>query len=278
MKHTLILTFSLLASFVMTKTYAQSAAQLQAQLGSKQKRMWGATVVNTTSTTVLEGDDYRANTNSTLTAMYRYNFGTFNFRALVSGNKDLTGAREDRFTTAFVEASKRVGFLSGKGIITIFQGRFHPAVNDERRRNESHRGALSAGLLYIINPGHPNFQIIGITRVTKNIHEFEINRTGTFNSSVTGMTYWAVSFFPPKTKWELGLNLTHLQGWNYQGESGESSTFLGQSVSYNWSRNLILTLGHELGGRTFGYSQESLDLSLFDNDQSTIYASASFNY
>lgn len=278
MKRALFLTFSLLASFALTKTYAQSAAQLQAQLGNQQKRMWGATIVNTTSTTVLESDDYRANTNSTLTGVYRYNFGIFNFRALVSGNKDFTGGREDRFTTAFVEASKRVGFLSNDSVTTIFQGRLHPAVNDERRFNESHRGAFSGGLLYIINPGHPNFQVIGITRITKNIHEFQINRAGSYNTSVSGMGYLAVSFFPPKTNWELGVNATFLQGWDYQGESGESSTFLGQSIGYNYSRNLIFTVGHELGGRTFGYSQDSLDVALFDSDKSTVYGSISFNY
>lgn len=278
MKHLSLLTFGLFAVLSITKVHAQSAAQLQAQLGSQQKRMWGMTLTNTISTTVLEPSDYRANTNNTFTGVYRYNFGKFNFRALLSGNKDLTGAREDRFTTAFLEVSKRVGFLSNKNVITIFQGRLTPAVNDERRYNESHRGAYSAGLLYIIDPGHPNFQVVAITRVTKNIHEFEINRAGSYNNSVSAMTYAAVSFFPPKTKWELGVNATVLQGWDYQGAAGESSTFLGQSIGYNYSNNLIITAGHEMGGRTFGYSQESLDLSVFDSDKSTLYASLTFNY
>lgn len=273
MKQLLLLVFMVLTA----KSFGQSAAQLQAQLGNKQKRMWGITLVNTTSTTILEPDDYRSNTNSTLTAIYRYNFGTFRTRLMVSGNKDLTGARQDRFTTAFAEISKTVGFLSGESVTTIFQGRAHPAVNDERRFNESHRGAFSGGLLFIINPGHPNFQVIGVSRVTKNIHEFEINRDAGYNNSVNLMNYVAVSYFP-NSKWEIGVNATLVQGWDYRGESGESSLFLGQSLGYTYSKNINITVGHELGGRTFGYDQNNLDLNLFDEDQSSVYASLTYNY
>ncbi len=272
MKYLLLITI-LYTPFV----WAQSAAQLQAQLGKKQKRMWGATLVSTTSTTVLEADDYRANTNSTLTGIFRYRFSGFNTRILVSGNKDLTGAREDRFTTAFFEISKVVKPLSGDNITTIFQGRVTPPVNDERRFNESHRGAYSGGLLFIITPPNPKFQIIGITRATKNVHEFEINRNFGQNTSASIMNYWGASYFP-SSKWELNVNMTNIQGWNYQGDAGENSTFLGQSIGYNYSRNLILTFGHELGGRTYGYDQDNLDLALFDEDKSSVFASLSMNF
>lgn len=269
--------FLLIALLYAPLSFGQSAAQLQAQLGGQQRRMWGMTLVNTTSTTVLESDDYRSNTNSTLTAMYRYRFKNFNTRLMVSGNKDLTKSRQDRFTTAFAEISKRVGFLSGNGVTTIFQGRLTPAVNDERRFNESHRGAASTGLLFIVSPPNPKFQIIGIARVTKNFHQFQINRDFGQNTSVSLMTYGAVSYFPTG-KWELGINFTNMQGWDYLGNSQENLLFLGQSIGYNYNQNWIFTFGHELGGRTYGYDQNNLDVALFDEDRSSVYASLTFNY
>ncbi len=269
--------FLLLALLYAPLSFGQSAAQLQAQLGGKQRRMWGVTLVNTTSTTVLEEDDYRSNTNTAFTAIYRYRFSKFNFRLMGAGTKDLTRSRQDRFTTAFAEISKRVGALSGDGVTTIFQGRLHPAVNDERRFNESHRGAMSAGLLFIVSPPHPKFQIIGVSRVTKNFHEFQINRDFGQNTSVSLINFAAVSFFPTD-KWELGVNVTNLQGWDYLGNSTENVTFLGQSLGYNYSRNWIFTVGHELGGRTYGYDQNNFDINLFDEDRSSVFVSATFNY
>lgn len=267
----------LLAILSSPFTWAQSAAQLQAQLGEQQKRMWGATLVSTTSTTILEADDYRSNTNSTVTGIFRYRFPSFNTRILVSGNKDLTGAKQDRFTTTFFEISKSVKALSNDNLTTIFQGRVSAPVNDERRFNESHRGDFSGGLLFIITPPNPKFQVIGITRATKNVHEFEINRNFGQNTSVSLMNYWGASYFP-SAKWELNVNVTNIQGWDYQGQSGENATFLGQSIGYNYSQNLILTFGHELGGRTYGYDQNNLDLALFDSEKSSVFASLSMNF
>ncbi|MEC7278274.1 MAG: hypothetical protein VXV96_18270 [Bdellovibrionota bacterium] len=257
--------------------YAQSSAQLQAELGKKQPRLWGATLINTTSVSALDPGDPRGTLNHTMTAMFRYKLPWFNFRVMGSGNKDLNGSRQDRFTSAFIEASTAVGFLSNDSVTTIFQGRLHPAVNDERREQESHQGAVSAGLLYIVSLPNPKFQIIGITRVTKNIHEFEINRSFGENTSVSAMGYAALSYFPA-AKWEVSGNVTFLQGYDYRGESKENLTYLGQSVSYNHSRNLIMTFGHELGGRTYGYDQNNLDVALFDEDKSSFYASFTLNY
>lgn len=260
-------------------SFGQSAAQLQAQLGSKERRMWGMTFVNTVSTTILEESDYRSNQNAGFTGMYRYRnlFGGFNFRALLAGTKDLTRSRQDRFTTAFLELSTVVKSLSNDNVTTIFQGRVTPPVNDERRFQESHLGAASGGLLFIVRPPSPKFSIIGVSRLTKNFHEFQINRDFGYNTSVSLVNFAAVSYFPTG-KWELGLNVTNIQGWDYQGESGENALFLGQSIGYNYSNNLIISVGHELGGRTYGYDQDSLDISLFDSDRSSVFASLTINY
>ncbi len=270
-------TLLLLLLLFPTLSFAQSAAQLQAELGKKQKRLWGGTLINTTSVSNLTPSDPRGSLNHTMTGMLRYKLPWFNFRVLGSGNKDLNGSQQDRFTTAFVEASNVVDTLSNESVTSIFQGRLHPAVNDERRFEESHRGAFSAGLLNIITLPDPQFQVITITRLTKNIHEFEINRSGAQNTSLNGLFYGALSYFP-SSQWELNLNMTHIQGWDYQGASQESLTFLGQSISYNYSRNFIFSIGHELGGRTFGYDQNNIDLSLFDEDKSSYFASITLNY
>lgn len=269
--------FLLILLFSPTLSFAQSSAQLQAELGKKQKRLWGATLINTTSVSNLTPSDPRGSLNHTMTGMLRYKLPWFNFRVLGSGNKDLNGSRQDRFTTAFVEASNPVSFLSNESVTTIFQGRLHPAVNDERRQEESHLGAFSAGLLNIVALPDPQFQVIAITRLTKNIHEFEINRTGAQNTSLSLLAYGALSFFPA-SQWEVSANITHIQGWDYQGTSGESLTYLGQSISYNHNRNLIISVGHELGGRTYGYDQNNLDVQLFDEDKSSYFASLTLNY
>lgn len=258
-------------------SFAQSAAQLQAQLENKAVRLWGITLVNTTSTTILEPDDYRSDTNSTFTGVYRYRLPWFNFRALLSGNKTLTGSRQDRFTTAFLEASKPVSLLSGERVTTIFQGRLTPPVNDERRYEEKHLGGVSGGLLFIVTPPNPRFQIVAVSRVTKNFHEFTVNRSFGQNTSVTFMNYAAASYFP-HPKWELGVNVTNMQGWDYRGDSGENNIFLGQSIGYNYSNNVIMTFGHELGGRTYGYDQNNVDIALYDSSKSSVYASMSYNY
>lgn len=260
-------------------SFGQSAAQLQAQLGKKEQRMWGFTLVNTVSSTILESDDFRANQNAAFTGIYRYRsvLPGWNFRAMLAGTKDLLRDRQDRFTTAFLELSTVVKPLSGNGVTTIFQGRLTPAVNDERRFQESHRGAASGGLLFIVSPPNPKFSIIGVSRVTKNFHEFQINRDFGQNNSVSLVNFAAVSYFPT-SNWEFGLNATNIQSWDYLGNSGENAMFLGQTIGYNFSRNVIINVGHELGGRTYGYDQDSLDISLFDSDRSSVFASMTLNY
>jgi hypothetical protein len=260
-------------------SFGQSAAQLQAQLGKKEQRMWGVTLVNTVSSTILESEDYRSAQNAAFTGIFRYRgvMKGWNFRTMLAGTKDLTRSRQDRFTTAFLELSTVVKSLSNDSVTTIFQGRATPPVNDERRFQESHRGAASGGLLFIVRPPNPKFSIIGVSRVTKNFHEFQINRDFGYNTSVSLVNFGAVSYFPTD-KWELGLNATNIQGWDYRGESGENSLFLGQTIGYNYSRNLIINVGHEIGGRTYGYDQDSLDISIFDSDRSSVFASLTINY
>lgn len=268
---------AVLSILMTTGAFAQSAAQLQAQLGGQKVKKWGVILTNTISSSVREPSDYNSRIDNNTTGIYRYKLPWFNLRFLLSGSKDLIGARQSRFTTAFVEASSVVSSLSNKSVTTLFQGRFTPAVNDERRRNESHRGAYSGGLLFIVRPGHPQFQLIGIARATKNIHEFQINRAGAQNVSHSLMNYYAASFFP-KDKWEVSAYVTNFFTWDYKGARKDNQTIIGQSLSYNLNKALLGTVGHEIGGYTYGVDGNNLDVSLYDTNSSSVYASLTFNY
>lgn len=247
-------------------------------MGREQKRRWGITLVNSITSSLFKTNDYRDFKNTSFAGTYRYRFKHFNFRGSLTGEKDLTGSKEQRLSSGFLEISKHMEFLSFKSLMTIFQGRLNPPLNSDRRFEESHKGSLSAGLLFIITPSLPNLQLVAINRFTKNLHKWQIDRNGNFNDSFSNITVLAGSFFPPNTKWELGLNGTIVQRWNYLGKTKESLSFIGQSISYNQSQNLIFSLGHELGGSTFGYAQDNIEVAIFDKNRSTVFGSLTFNY
>jgi hypothetical protein len=266
---------------IAPQAWSQSAAQLQAQLGqgggAKKPKLWGTTLTTTTTISAKELSAYNSTLNQSFSAVFRYKLPYFNTRFIFGGNKDLTLARQDRFTTGIIEASKSLKSISNKNVISIFQGRFLAPVNDDRRFNETYRGGLSARLLNIFIPPFPGFQFINIASFTKNLHEFEINRAGGQNTNFSFVdTFIAAYSVTPAL--ELSGYLSLVWSWDYKGERRDNQYVFGQSATYNIDRNFGVTLGHELGGATYGVSGSALDVGVFNSDNSSFYASLTFNY
>jgi hypothetical protein len=264
----------------VTPIMAQSASQLEAQLGSsknKKVKNWGISLSSTTLSSVKTLSAYDSKLNTSVSGTFRYNTPYFNTRLFVAADKDLVGSRQDRFSSAFAEISNRIDFLSNSDITTLFQGRYNFAVNDELRRQQSYRGGISAGLLMIGRPADPDFQIIFISRVTKNFHEFKIARDFSKNVSINNVNTGILSYSPYR-EWELSFYGSFVSYWNYDGDIKDSYYTLGQSVSYNPSSTFSLTLGHENGGFTYGYYGNNLDLSLLDTNSSVFYGTLTLNF
>lgn len=269
-----------IALFGASSTHAQSAAQLQAQLGDpklKKQSSWSGTLSSTTLSSMKELSAYSSTLNTSLSGSLRYKTPYFNMRLFVAGDKDLNGARQDRFSSTYLEISNKVSFLSTKEITTLFQGRLNAPVNDELRREDSYRGGLSAGFLFIIKLPDPQYQLIVITRATKNIHEFKIDRNYNKNTSVNNINSVIWSYYPAKD-WELSLYASIVNSWNYQGGINDNYYSAGQSLSYMTNYGFDFTVGHEIGGYTYGYYGNNFDLSLLDSNSSIFYGTVTYNF
>ena len=260
--------------------WAQSASQLEAQLGKgdkKKRKNWGLSLSSTTVSSVKELDAYGSTLNTSLSTTFRYKTPYFNTRFFIAADKDLVGAREDRLTSAFFEISKTVGALTNSDIITIFQGRYNFAVNQDRRFDQSYQGGLTAGLLVIGKLPHPDYQLIFITRAVKNFHEYKIDRNFNKNTSLSNSNT-AILSYSPFNKWEFSAYASFVSYWNYDGDIKDSYYTPGQSVSYIPSPKYNFSLGHESGGFTYGHYGNNLDLSLLDTNSSTIYGTLTLNF
>ncbi len=279
-----VLTLAFTILLGLGSTWAQSASQLEAQLGKgdnrgnkKSSKNWGLSLTSTTVSSVQELDAYGSTLNTSLAATFRYKTPYFNTRFFIAADKDLVGAREDRFSASFFEISKTIGLLSNSNVTTIFQGRYNFAVNDERRFDESYRGAVSAGLLIIAQTPNPDVSLIFITRGTKNFHEFKIARDFSKNTSLSNINTAIISYAPYK-EWEFSFYGSFVSYWNYDGDIKDSYYSLGQSISYSPDPQYNFTIGHELGGYTYGYYGNNLDLSLLDTNSSTLYGTLTLNF
>ncbi len=264
----------------MTSSWAQSASQLEAQLGKgdkKKAKNWGLSLSSTTVSSVKEVDAYGSTLNTSLSTTFRYKTPYFNTRLFLSADKDLVGAREDRLSSAFFEISKTVSFLTNSNFLTIFQGRYNFAVNQDRRFEQSYQGGLTAGLLVIAKTPHPDFQAIFITRATKNFHEYKIDRSFNKNTSLSNVNTGIISY-APFSAWEFSFYASFVSYWNYEGTVNDSYYSIGQSVSYSPSAQYNFSIGHESGGFTYGYYGNNLDLSLLDTNSSTLYGTLTLNF
>ena len=275
-----LLTVTFLLILSMTSSWAQSASQLEAQLGKgdkKNAKNWGLSLSSTTVSSVKEVDAYGSTLNTSLSTTFRYKTPYFNTRLFLAADKDLVGAREDRLSSAFFEISKTVSFLTNSNFLTIFQGRYNFAVNQDRRFEQSYQGGLTAGLLVIAKTPHPDFQAIFITRATKNFHEYKIDRSFNKNTSLSNVNTGIISY-APFSAWEFSLYASFVSYWNYEGAVNDSYYSIGQSVSYSPSAKYNFSIGHESGGYTYGYYGNNLDLSLLDTNSSTLYGTLTLNF
>ncbi len=274
------LTVTFLFLLSLGTAWAQSASQLEAQLGKgdgKKAKNWGLSLSSTTVSSVQELDAYGSTLNTSLSTTFRYKTPYFNTRFYIGADKDLVGARKDRLSSSFFEISKTVGFLTTSNIITIFQGRYNFAVNQDRRFNESYRGGVSAGLLIIAQTPNPEVSLIFITRGTKNFHEFKIARDFSNNTSLNNINTAIVSY-APFNAWEFSFYGSFVSSWNYDGGVKDSYYTLGQSISYSPSAQYNFSIGHEMGGYTYGHYGNNLDLSLLDSNKSTVYGTLTLNF
>lgn len=260
-------------------TWAQSASQLNAQLGAGDKKVkhWGLSVSSTTVSSIKELSTYGSTLNTSLSSTFRYKTRYFNTRFYIGANKDLVGARKGSLGASFFEISKNVGFLSSKKITTIFQGRYNFAVNQYKRNNTSYRGGVSAGLLIISQTPSPYLTAIFISRAVKNFHQYKIARDYSKNTSISNINTAIVSY-APFSFWEFSFYSSFVSSWNYYGGVNDSYYTLGETISYSPSRQYNFTLGHESGGYTYGYYGNSLDLSLLDTKSSSVYGTLTVNF
>lgn len=278
-----LLTVTFIFLVTLSSSWAQSASQLEAQLGAsdgkvkKKVKNWGLSLSSTTVSSVKELDAYGSTLNTSLSATFRYRTPYFSTRMFIAADKDLVGAREDRLSSSFFEISNVVGFLSNSDITTIFQARYNFAVNEDMRFDQSYRGGVAGGLLVIARPPHPDFQLIFISRVTKNFHEYKVARNFSKNVSLSNVNTGIISY-APFDAWEFSFYGSFVSYWNYDGAIKDSYYSIGQSISYSPSPMYNFSIGHEIGGYTYGYYGNNLDLSLLDTNSSTIYGTLTLNF
>lgn len=268
-----------LTIFWISPLLAQSA-QLELQRENseeKEQSNWSGSLSTTTISGIRRWSSYNSTLNTSVGLTLRYRAPYFNTKLYISGDKNFTGERKENFSTGYLELSRQVKALSTKKLTTLLRWRIYAPLNSDLRFQTSYRGGLAGEFLFLLQMPNPKHQMILISRVTKNFHEYKISRSNNKNTSFSNINSLIWSYTPYK-RWEASLYGSITNSWNYDRDLKDNVYSIGQSLTYQSPQHLDFTLGHEIGGYTYGYYGNNMDLSLVDTDNSLIYGTITYNF
>lgn len=250
------------------------ATTLDQQTANMNKKL-GASVSLTTSKSVLESDSYNDYVTTTAQIGLSYKLSDkIKLQASGAADKNMKGERDQYFSSAYVGISAPIKNF-GTSISTSGSARYYFPVNADQRRDTSFNGralgTLSAN--FDLTKVGLKYVSVGVsTALAKNFHEYKRTASNSANTNFYTTNILTLSY-TPFLKGGFSFYFSNTTKWDYDNERGSDSFALGQSFDWQLDKQFSISLGHELGGKTYGYSGDQLDVSLFDKNKSSIYTS-----
>lgn len=212
-----------------------------------------------------------------LNLSYKINLLT-SAHAYLGMSKELTGSRDQSLSAAFIGLNSI--FYKKNNISIVGKLRTYLPVNKEIREETSFRGrlyssfAMSAGLDAL---GLKKVNLSSSVVLAKNFHEFTYTSSGTNNSSIFSTFSLGLDYSPIESI-SISIYGSATGSWDYEYFNHLNTYLLGESFSYSVGKNFNISVGHEVGGNTFGYDGKELNIDFLDEDNSSIYSSLSYTH
>ncbi|EQC47842.1 hypothetical protein M899_2140 [Bacteriovorax sp. BSW11_IV] len=238
-------------------------------------KKFGASLSLTTSTSVLETDSYDSYVTSSAQLAVSYKLtDKISLKANGSVDKNFKGERDQSFSSAYLGVSAPLKDF-GTTISTAASGGYYFPVNADQRRNTSYNGRALGKLSANIDLRKVGLKYVSLslsTAFAKNFHEFKRTASNGANTNYY-ITNLVALTYAPFAKGGLTAYFSNTTKWDYENERGSDSFALGQSFDWSFDKNFAISVGHELGGKTYGYTGRQFDVSLFDKSKSSVYTS-----
>lgn len=246
------------------------AQVLKEQLKVSEKR-WGVSTSLSSSSSLHSPDDYNHSAESRLTIAPNYRItDDLKLTASFSGLQQLDGGKKSSLSNT------RVSLQQNPRTITPDLLWFPTLMTDlptnvESRKLSTFRGAVAAQATGIqaVRIMEQNFSVIPLFRYTHNFHRLTRTASDTANidRSVLGALYVETGLMKNLTL-TVGGNYTY--AWTYQTSTREYFGF-SQEISYAINKALTVSAGHTNDADVFASNGRTTNVSLFNDNSSTVY-------
>lgn len=121
-----------------------------------------------------------------------------------------------------------------------------------------------------------NLSFVYLPSVVWNIHQYQQFINGESNNQYS-ISQSLSALYSLRPHIFLSLDNTYIRSFTYEGKSNDFFSF-NQSISYNFSRDLSLFLGHSLGGNALALSGQESNVQFFNIENSQYYTGVSYQF
>lgn len=264
----------ILLSLAATSVVAQSSTGsiTSVKKGPNAAKNWSARVDSTAYRDLLKTSE--ADHTSGMTNSFRFSYatdiGSFTFKTSLS--KSFVDERKTTMNDSSFSYSRKAlkpmdGIVSfGSLAVGLPTSKTSRKVSNLRTKISVSEGLSISDSVTRID----NLSALLILAASKNFHEYKTSMLGSSNtsyslSSVAYLTYSATESL------YLTLGGTYAKGWTYENNTRDLYSF-SQAIGYSFSPTYNLEVGHEFGGTPLSPDGKDVEIDLFDERDSSVYA------
>ncbi|WP_419171946.1 hypothetical protein [Halobacteriovorax sp.] len=264
----------ILLSAVATSAVAQSSTGSieSVKKGPNTAKSWTARIDSTVYRDLLKTSE--ADHTSGMTNSFRFSYatdiGSFTFKTSMS--KSFVDERKSNINDSSFSYSRKAA-RPFEGVVSFGSISAGIPTSKVSRRATNLRTKLSISEGLSISDSVmrvKNLSALLILAASKNFHEYKTSLYGTSNTSysVSSIAYLTYSF---TDSFYLSLGGTYAKGWTYENNTKDLYSF-SQSMGYSFSPTYNLEVGHEFGGTPLSPDGKDVEIDLFDERESSVYA------
>jgi hypothetical protein len=246
-------------------------------------RIWNADFLTQLNSSLhqLSDQDHQLSQDFLLSTGFKFPVGT-NFGFVLSANKDYRKQRKFLWEDGYFSLS-RTFETSWQGISFTPLSRLIMPLSESSKDVKKLQTAVYAGLQTNIDFAKitPHLALAPLTAkyriyTQKNFHRYKVDLQGASNTSYSLANRLILSY-ALSDKWSLGFDGIYSRGFTYGGISRDNYSH-DESVSYAITKNLVIGLGHTIGGNSLAVNGVDSAVESFDNRKSTVYSVLNYNF
>ncbi|MBO9665996.1 MAG: hypothetical protein J7501_04225 [Bdellovibrio sp.] len=278
MKFTALSVFSMLLSLTLAPVaFANNAAVNSSTTlvqSTKNSTIFSGFFNASRSTSMVDHEDGSAQNTMDYSGRLNMNLSK-NYVLRLSGgySQNLNDSSYDDFNDTSVSIRRSPFALNKTFLMGWNVGGTAPTSKDSYKR-QNMMGAFNTGMNIVINPDRliQGLGLVAGVTLNRNFHQYETDVNGNVLNQYTSSQSLSVSY-----DWPVGISLSadfvHQNALSYQNNVKEFFAFT-QELGYQMSNWLALGVGHTNTGNVLKSNGTDSNISLTDENSSTVYASA----